>query len=73
MTIKKRIDKLEKQANPEDEETIFALIWDDGTCEVGDETMTKAEYLARYGKRKTIRLKWLEDLQNEDSASDKYK
>ena len=73
MTTKKRIEKLERKANPEDDE--FRIVWvlDDGTYQVGDETMTKAEYLARYGKRKTIRLKWLEDLQNEDSASDKYK
>lgn len=63
MTTKKRIEKLEKQAKPEDEEIIFALIWNDGTYEVGDETMTEAEYIARYGKNsdeKVIHLKWID-------------
>jgi len=98
MTIKKRIEKLERKANPEDDE--FRIVWvlDDGTYQVGDEIMTEAEYLARwshsparmivwygdeimteaeylarYGNRKRIQLKWMDDLRNEDSASDKEK
>jgi len=95
MTTKKRIEKLERKANPEDDE--FRIVWvlDDGTYQVGDEIMTEAEYLARYphpvwvwwgndrdeimteaeylaryGNRKRIQLKWMDDLRNEDSASD---
>jgi hypothetical protein len=94
MTTKKRIEKLERKANPEDDE--FRIVWVyDGTYQVGDEIMTEAEYLARYphcgriiswgcsdeimteaeylaryGNRKRIQLKWMDDLRNEDSASD---
>ena len=56
MTTKKRIEKLERKANPEDDE--FRIVWVyDGTYQVGDEIMTEAEYLARYGNRKRVQLK----------------
>ena len=54
MTTKKRIEKLEKQAKPEDEGFILVWILNDGTYQVGDEIMTEAEYLARYGNRKRV-------------------
>ena len=61
MTTKKRIEKLERKANPEDDE--FRIVWVyDGTYQVGDEIMTEAEYLARYGNRKMIQLEWMDDL-----------
>ena len=49
MTTKKRIEKLERKANPEDDEFRFVWVLGDGTYQVGDEIMTEAEYLARYG------------------------
>jgi len=60
MTTKKRIEKLERKANPEDDEFRFVWVLGDGTYQVGDEIMTEAEYLARYGNRKRIQLKWME-------------
>ena len=63
MTPKKRIEKLEKQAKPEDEGYILVWILNDGTYQVGDEIMTEAEYIARHAKNpdeQVIHLKWID-------------
>jgi len=64
MTTKKRIEKLERKANPKPDYLVVIGGWGDDRYEVGGEIMTKEEVIARYGEDvfgTVIILKWADD------------